>query len=218
MQSTDCVTDEMPRLCFRNPVPQVLDAARYLDAAVSAHLAKNTELAEYLIRAANMDEVREWTESLWGKASQYVKARTVPGAPPKLLKNNRIPVRMPSVAEKKMVHLRDGFHCRFCGVPVIRAEIRTVLAKNYPDALPWGKTNAGQHAAFQALWAQYDHVLAHARGGDNSLENTVLTCAPCNFGKMNHTVEELNLIDPRKREPVKSMWDGLERLLNSPLS
>ncbi|GFM84818.1 hypothetical protein PSCICO_02170 [Pseudomonas cichorii] len=80
MQSTDCVTDEMPRLCFRNPVPQVLDAARYLDAAVSAHLAKNTELAEYLIRAANMDEVREWTESLWGKASQYVKARTVPGS------------------------------------------------------------------------------------------------------------------------------------------
>ncbi|GFM84817.1 hypothetical protein PSCICO_02160 [Pseudomonas cichorii] len=93
-----------------------------------------------------------------------------------------------------------------------------MLAKNYPDALPWGKTNAGQHAAFQALWAQYDHVLAHARGGDNSLENTVLTCAPCNFGKMNHTVEELNLIDPRKRDPVKSMWDGLERLLNSPLS
>ncbi|WP_256898842.1 HNH endonuclease [Pseudomonas syringae] len=65
------------------------------------------------------------------------------------------------------------------------------------------------------MWAQYDHVLAHARGGDNSIDNTILTCAPCNFGKMNYTLEELNLVDPRVRPPVASSWDGLERLLKT---
>ncbi|QVX18138.1 hypothetical protein DB356_19340 [Pseudomonas congelans] len=113
------------------------------------------------------------------------------------------------------MHDRDGYHCRFCGVPVIRKEVRTLLSKCYPNALRWERTNLGQHAAFQAMWAQYDHVLAHARGGDNSIDNTILTCAPCNFGKMNYTLEELNLVDTRVRPPVASSWDGLERLLKT---
>jgi len=100
---------------------------------------------------------------------------------------------------------------------VIRKEVRTLLSKCYPNALRWERTNLGQHAAFQAMWAQYDHVLAHARGGDNSVDNTILTCAPCNFGKMNYTLEELNLIDPRSRPRLSSSWDGLERLLTSPV-
>ena len=210
-------TSSSPRLCFRLPTTQVLDAARYLDAAASAHLAGNTALADQLIRAADTAEVREWTESLWGKASPYVLKRDIPNAPPVLAKELRIPVRMPNSAEKKLIHSRDGFHCRFCSVPVIRPEVRAFLIGHYPDALPWGRTNSAQHAAFQALWAQYDHVVAHARGGDNSLENTILTCAPCNFGKMNYTLAELNLADPRTREPIKSTWDGLERLLRDPL-
>ncbi|MBD8617021.1 HNH endonuclease [Pseudomonas putida] len=201
------------RLCLRLPVPEIFDAARYLDAAVSAHISANRALAEELIRAADMPEVRQWTESLWGKASPYVRKQDVPGAPPVLAKKLRIQVRMPTAAEKKILHQRDGFHCRFCQVPVIRSEVRTFLKRYYPSSLPWGGANRDQHAAFQALWAQYDHVLAHARGGDNSVQNTIVTCAPCNFGKMNYTLEELGLTDPRDREPVISTWDGLERLL-----
>jgi len=201
------------RLCLRPPVPAVFDAARYLDAACSAHISGNRALAEELIKAADMPEVREWTESLWGKASPYVRKQDVPGAPPVLAKEHRIPVRMPTAAEKRILHQRDGFHCRFCQAPVIRPEVRTLLRRHYPSSLSWGNANRDQHAAFQALWAQYDHVLAHARGGDNSLGNTVVTCAPCNFGKMNYTLEELGLADPRDRAPVPSRWDGLERLL-----
>ena len=201
------------RSCFRPPVPQVFDAARYLDAAASAHLAGHGELAEHLIRVADMDDVREWTESLWGKASIYVLPRAIQGGLPTLDKSNRIPVRMPNATEKKLIHDRDGFHCRFCEVPVIRPEIRQTLALHYPKVLRWEKTNLGQHAAFQAMWAQYDHVIPHARGGDNSLANTILTCAPCNFGKMNYTLEELSLSDPRLRRPVQDSWEGLERLL-----
>ena len=206
-----------PRHCLRAPVPEIQVAAEYLDDAVSAHLVGNFELAEYLILAADMAEVREWTQSIWGNASPYVKPRVLPNAPAVLGKDQRIVERMPSGAVLVEIHRRDGFHCRFCGVPVIRKVVRTLLAKLYASALRWERTNLGQHAAFQAMWAQYDHVLPHARGGDNSLTNTVLTCAPCNFGKMNYTLEQLNLSDPRERPPSISSWDGLERIMANPL-
>ncbi len=201
------------RRCFRSPIPEISDAARYLDAAVSAHLAGQNELAESLIRAADMPAIREWTESLWGSASPYVQYRVVAGAPPNLPTDQRIKMRMPSPPEKLLLHQRDGYRCRFCGVPVIRSEIRQALKKLYPNALSWGTRNPEQHAAFQAMWLQYDHLLPHARGGNNDLDNVLITCAPCNFGRMNRTVDEVGLLDPRTREPVQSTWDGLERLL-----
>ena len=57
----------------------------------------------------------------------------------------------------------------------------------------------------------YDHLLPHARGGTNDFENMLVTCAPCNCGRDNLTLEEVGLSDPRLREPVRSAWDGLER-------
>ena len=61
------------------------------------------------------------------------------------------------------------------------------------------------------MWAQYDHLLPHSKGGNNDVNNIVVTCAPCNFGRMSYTLEEVGLIDPRTREPIRSAWDGLER-------
>ena len=63
------------------------------------------------------------------------------------------------------------------------------------------------------MWMQFDHVLPHSRGGDNSLENVIVTCAPCSFGRMERTLEEVGLIDPRLVPMDKTRWDGLERLL-----
>lgn len=201
------------RLCLRPAIPQIALAAKYLDDAVSAHISGRPKLAADLIVAANMPAIREWGESLWGKASPYVKFRFVPGAPAILSQAEREKLRMPNTAERQRLHARDGYHCRFCGIPVIRAEVRNRLRELYPDALPWGKTNMTQHPAFQTMWAQYDHVLPHARGGDNDPSNVIITCAPCNFGRMNYTLEEVGLSDPRLREPVQPSWDGLERLL-----
>ncbi len=205
--------DFLNRHCLRDPIPQITDASRYLDAAVSAHFAGKTVLAEELINLSNMPEIREWTESLWGSNSPYVKYREVPNSPPCLPKDQRIEVRMPSTAEKRDLHDRDGYHCRFCGIPVIRKEVRAALHKLYPDALRWGRKNTEQHAAFQAMWLQYDHVLPHARGGNNDIDNIVITCAPCNFARMDNLVEEVGLADPLVRKPVQSSWNGLERIL-----
>jgi hypothetical protein len=205
------------RLCLRRPVPEIEIAAAYLDDAVSAHLAGRFEQAKELINRANMppfgSAIREWTESLWGKSSQYVQYRLVAGAPAVLRAGERKPERMPTSEEKRLLHQRDGYRCRFCGIPVIRGEIRKKLRSLYPDVIPWGKANISQHAAFQAMWAQYDHILPHARGGDNALNNIVVSCAPCNFGRMGYILDEVGLQDPMLRPPVQSSWDGLERLL-----
>ena len=61
------------------------------------------------------------------------------------------------------------------------------------------------------MWMQFDHILPHARGGDNSIENMVITCAPCNFGRMKYTLAEMGLADPRMRPVEKIDWDGLEQ-------
>ena len=199
------------RTCLRDPIPEIAEAAHYLDAAVSANLAGQSQLAGELIRSADMPAIRAWTESLWGGNSPYVVRRAAPDATISQPSDNRVKQRMPTLDEKQAILQRDGYHCRFCGIPVIRKETRERIGKVYPDALPWGSRNIDQHAAFQAMWLQYDHILPHARGGTNDLENIVITCAPCNYARMNHTLEEVGLIDPRTREPIKSTWDGLER-------
>lgn len=203
----------MARMSFRSPIPEIYYSAELLRAAVDAHLAGNGASASSLISQANNCVVREWLESIWGKASPYVNFRIVPNSPPILKKPQRIETRMPSNTDKAALLGRDGFHCRFCGIPVIRREVRQHLHSIYPDALPWGRTNASQHAAFQALWAQYDHILPHARGGTNALDNMVIACAACNFGRMDFTLEEVGIEDPRRRPIKHSDWNGLEYVL-----
>ncbi len=202
------------RQCFRTPVPEIALAARLLDDAVTAHLLGHASIAEQLIRMANLREISDWTDSIWGKASPYVRYRKVADGPSILNSKQRVKSRMPSQADRRILLQRYGYHCLFCDIPLIRSEIRKLLKRFYPSALLWGDTNATQHAAFQAMWVQYDHVIPHARGGDNNLDNFVITCAACNFGRMEKTLAEVGLEDPRKREPFRSDWDGLERLLS----
>lgn len=196
---------------LRDPIPALFDAARYLDAAVTAHSQGHTALASELIRLADLPAVRNWTNSLWGPGGPWSRPLFVDESLPPIPKGERPVVRMPSSAEKRMLIARDGYHCRFCGIPVIRAEIRTRMRAAYPAALAWGNTNDTQHAAFQALWLQFDHLVPHARGGTNAPDNMLITCAPCNYGRWNLTFAEVGLSDPRLREPVRSTWDGLER-------
>lgn len=196
------------RRCLRDPIPEIFDAARYLDAAVAAHLDGKEPLAEELLRTANIPEIREWTESLWGKNSPYVQPRGVVQSEDPGVASG---ARMPNMADRVLLHMRDGYHCRFCGIPVVRSEVRRRIASAYPDAVPWGRRNAEQHAAFQAMWAQYDHVVPYQRLGTNELENLLVTCAPCNFARMDYLLAEVGLLDPRDGNVVRSPWDGLER-------
>lgn len=195
---------------LREPIQEIFDVARYLDAAVSAHMQGNSDVAKQLFVLANHSRVREWTESIWGKNSPYVQVRKIERGEVK----EKLPVRMPNADQKRKLLHRDGHHCRFCGIPVIRSEIRKYLHSIYPEQIPWGRSNITQHAGFQCLWLQYDHVIPHWHGGSNDLGNVVITCSACNYGKMQYSLEEIGLYDPRDFEPVKSTWDGLERVLS----
>ena len=95
-------------------------------------------------------------------------------------------------------------------MPVIAGRVRSAFAKEYPKAvLLWGASNNLQHAAFQCMWAQYDHILPHARGGTSDLENVYLTCAACNYGRGNNLLEELDLMHPKLQARREGEWDGL---------
>jgi len=94
-----------------------------------------------------------------------------------------------------------------------------MLHKLYPDAVRWTSAReTDQHRGLQVMWMQYDHVLVHSRGGATDMENIVVACAACNFGRDRFTLEEMDLSDPRLhiRLPTwegRGEWNGLERLL-----
>jgi 5-methylcytosine-specific restriction endonuclease McrA len=206
---------------MRDPIPEIFHAAHLLDRAVGAHLASDMRSATSLILEANMPAVRAWTESLWGSKAtnpdqaRYHRFRNVAGAPPHLPKKDRIPQRMPTSGEQRTIVERYGHNCVFCGIPLISKEVQRAIKRTYPNALPWGRTNFSQHAAFQCMWMQFDHLLPHSRGGNNSIENVVVTCAPCNYGRWHWVLEEVGLLDPRAFPVHKTSWDGLERFLGS---
>jgi hypothetical protein len=159
------------RICLRDPISEIEEARSYLDQAAAAHLAGGLDQAADLIRRADLPAIRQWTESVWGKNSPYVEYRAVTDAPRYLSREERARLRMPTPAERSAVLLRDGYHCRFCGLALIRKEVRDRIRRLY----------------------------------------IVITCAACNYGRAQYTLEEVGLIDPRLREPVRSNWDGLER-------
>jgi len=198
------------RTCLRPPIPEIDEARRLLDLAATAHVAGDFGSAASLFVQADMPEVRAWTESLWGAKSPYA-----PKKQKSAVATRRAKERMPPAFVQTQLHIRDGYSCRYCGIPVIRKQIREYVRSSYPTLKIWGRKNAEQHAALQAMWAQYDHVVPHSAGGLNDIGNLVVTCAPCNFAKMDCTLEEASLLDPRSRLPVVATWDGLERILRS---
>lgn len=203
--------------CLRKPIPEIAQAALLLQQAVDAHLVGFADEAARLIASTNTEIVRKWVESLWGQGSPYVVVRAIPDAPPTLSRIARVPIRMPTAAEQARLVAEQGRRCRFCGVPLIRVQVRRRLHALYPGALPWGRKNTEQHAAFQAMWLQYDHILPHARGGTNDFDNLIIACAPCNYARMNYTLAEVGLNDPSKVPRVQLEWDGLERVLTNRL-
>lgn len=201
----------LKRSFLREPIPELFDAARLLDAAVNAYRIGQRALACDLIDAARIPAVGEWGYSIWGARSPYLQLRAA--ARDLDQRGSRIKERMPTLQQKRLLIARDGYHCRFCGIPVIRAEVRKKFCTLFPELAIWGAKNHEQHVAFQTLWLQYDHVVPHSAGGNNDLDNLVVACGPCNFGRMAYTLEEVGLADPRERPPVVSQWDGLERVL-----
>jgi 5-methylcytosine-specific restriction endonuclease McrA len=199
-----------------SPVDAIFDAAELLFEAANLHRAGDFSGMELRIREANCDTVRAYTENAWGKgsAARY-DFQVIADAPAHFAITDRPHPRVPTAATRSAVIARDGHHCRFCGIPVINPAIRHKLAAQFPEAVPWGRVNSSQHAAFQCMWMQFDHILPNSRGGESSFDNIVIACAACNFGRMESTLEEANLHNPLLHDPPRMWklhdeWTGLE--------
>lgn len=208
------------RDCFSPPIPEIFKAAKLLDLAVDAHLHDYSEEAQDLLRQADVPAIGAWLDGIWLGGNTPVRAiRKVDGLPPVLPKEQRHQPRDATNDMKRALVARDGHHCRFCSIPLVRPEIRKELNRLYPNAARWTSAKAeDQHRGLQVLWLQYDHVIVHSRGGETSMENIVVACAACNFGRDRYMLAEVGLRDPREhiRRPSwqgHSRWDGLERLL-----
>lgn len=198
------------RQYLREPIPEIEIAAQHLSDAVSAHLQGKHERAEELLRLADNKLVRDWLESLWGRKTVYNQPRRISDTVPVLSEDQRAKPRDATAETKRFVHERDGLYCRFCKIPVIRGAVRSAVHREYPTAVPWEGLNSTQHAAFQCMWAQYDHILPHARGGRSDLENVYLTCAACNYGRGSYSLEEFDLAHPSLHPRREGNWNGLE--------
>ena len=51
--------------CLKEPIQEIFEAAKLLDAAVEAHINGDIIQTEKLILKADIPEIRDWTESIW---------------------------------------------------------------------------------------------------------------------------------------------------------
>lgn len=217
---TSRVGDDGLRDCFRDPIPEIFEAADILFRAVCAHLDGERTKAEALIRAADMPIIGEWLDSIWLATSPYRSVRKIADLPPVVPKSDRFKPRdAPEIMKRRLV-ARDGHHCRLCGIPLVRASVRKKLNQEYPDAARWtGIREDQQHRGLQVMWLQYDHVIVHSRGGETTMDNLIVTCPACNYGRDRYMMAEVGLRDPRShpRSPDwagRKSWHGLEEVLD----
>lgn len=199
--------------CLLPPPSEVLRAGLFLNMAATLHLAGDIAGAEQAIRNADIQDCAVWADRLWGKGGPWSRPRREDQPP----SQPGIGPRHESKQLENAIVDRDGHWCRFCGIGVVRREVRRLLHLTYPDALRWGPANRDKHSGFLALTACFDHLLPYSRGGETSLDNMVLCCWPCNNGRASLTLAEVDLLDPRDRSPQPALgwdrWDGLSRLL-----
>ena len=201
------------RNCLKEPISAIFEAWELLSSAVDAHVRADRAAAEVLFRQADMPEVWNWVNPGWVKPQLFVKVLKPDGDTLDLPAHQRKLPRNPAKAIRAAVLARDGYQCRYCGIPLVDADIRKLAHQLYPEAVPWDwRDPRQQHAGFQCFWLQYDHVIPNSHGGESSEDNLVVCCALCNYGKDKYTLRQLGLSDPRLRPPASNGWDGLERL------
>jgi 5-methylcytosine-specific restriction endonuclease McrA len=201
------------RFSIKDPIPEIYAAWEALSTASDAHLSGDFGAAADHLSRANCPVVWSWLNPAWVDVDKHVVELRPLGDTTALPKDERDHDRTIRAEVRREVIQRDGYRCRYCGIPVISADVRRFLARQYPESVLWDVYDPSkQHAGLSCMWLQFDHVLPHSHGGRSNPENVVVTCALCNFGKHGFTLRQLGLSDPCLRPPIAVTWDGLERL------
>lgn len=182
-----------------------------LSQAANAYMSGNYPLCEKLLVDADLRPLRDFAYLVAGPINPEIHRQSKnPSYTPQLLTG--IP-RMPNAAVTRSIYLRDGFRCRFCESRVIVKEAKKVFEKAFPLAARKGNSNEANHFGLATLTASVDHVVPFKRGGTNDPFNLVTACGPCQYGRNQWTLEEVEIEDPRNFQPIVDDWDGLSRLV-----
>jgi hypothetical protein len=87
--------------------------------------------------------------------------------------------------------------------------IRAFVTSLNSPSFTKGTTNLTSHAVIHIAWPVADHVIPWSRGGETSMDNLVASCAPCNYGKADFTIEQISIGNPFDRPPIVDEWNGL---------
>ena len=116
----------------------------------------------------------------------------------RLVRYVHVPRRFRRQVTNTFLFARDGYACQYCGRHRSELRGRQFLTR--------------------------DHILPISRGGENSWENVVTSCSPCNNRKGNHVPEEVGMklltgpLEPnyvhlvwavRKVTPTQARWIGM---------
>lgn len=206
----------MHRRSFLPVLPEHDIAAILLSEAADALMVNDLRRCEKLLLKADLRPLREYAYLICGPINPDIHRQSKNPIYPPIPKN--VLPRMPRAAVTRDILIRDGFRCRFCEAKVIVKQAQRVFAKVLPDAVRWGRTNEEKHFGLSILTASIDHILPFKRGGTNDPDNLVTACGPCQFGRNQWLLEEVEIEDPRFYEPVNDHWDGLSRLVKFQLT
>ena len=200
--------DMLPmRRCILEPTAEVMESGLMIEEAGILLMAGDRTGAAAILREADMPSLLRHFEQAQASVASFPRSREP------LPKSERVRARNTSSAEIRGLFERDGWKCRFCGICVIEARVRDKLRRELPDAARWGPKNVDQHAGLFIHMGSHDHVLPWSHGGSNEIENLVIGCWTCQFSRGNELLEDVRVVDPRSREPVRDEWDGLRRIL-----
>ena len=122
--------------------------------------------------------------------------------------------RNPTPKKSQEVFERDFYRCRYCSLPIIKANVfseysRIVGSDNFPNK----RKNTERNGITLGLRGVADHVEPYASGAGTEMDNLVTSCYSCNFGKAGYTLEQIGIFDPRLKQPVNDGWLGLTEFL-----
>jgi hypothetical protein len=120
-------------------------------------------------------------------------------------------LRMPSIRVRSEIFLRDGYVCQYCSLPVVNTRVFHEFSKSIGiEQFSSEKSDTKANGIVLGFSATVDHVDPYSSGGDSNTNNLVTTCWGCNFGKLNYSLEDLRINDPRSSpKKVSYAWNGL---------
>jgi 5-methylcytosine-specific restriction endonuclease McrA len=177
-----------------DPLP--IAKVRYNDAMASPHTARLADAVAELVVASLQGPPHAVEEALAGVEHRVTEIEPRRGVP---------------LATVAAVFQRDCWTCRYCAGKTIAPPVLRVLSHLYPDRFPYHPNwKAGLvHPAYLLLSTSLDHVHPGGRGGSwSDGANLVTACWPCNSGKGDFTLEEIDW-ELLTEEEVRSEWTGL---------